>query len=533
MSEDDLWIVDLFAGGGGLSTGIKTALENAGYTLGEDAHLVAINHSEHAIETHKANHPDAEHYHAKVEALHPPDVAPPEQVDLLAAGPSCTHFSTARGGQPVNEQERASPWHVLRWIELLRPKRVLIENVGELRSWGPVEDGTPSRDGSIFERYIELLTALGYTVIQDEQGRYGVMLRAADYGDPTTRRRLFVIASRTERPTAPPPTHSDDPDDGLPDWRPAVAVIDWRQRGDSLFTRSKPLSSKTMSRIARGIRDYCDDRLDPYADALERFDEQDIRNLQTGVVDVADLPDALKERAEPFLVRGEIPVDVEADSSIPMVMGQHSQAFPRAAEVEPVPTLTKRGAIHYIEAEAFVLPRDGSMRDKFSNPAYDPQERPLHTVTARNHDGRLVTPFLVQYNGTPRYSTTSVSEPVPTLSTRARYGLCIPDIYPWGLDLRYRMLDPVETKQAQGFPPDYELTPETKREQRKLIGNAVPVNMAAALVSHILEAERPSLSTYGGGLAADEDVEIPPYLDVVASIATDGGGAQRNTDRER
>lgn len=519
-SDDDLIVVDLFAGGGGVSTGAARAARNLGRTPGEDFRLIAVNHSEDAIATHEANHPWATHYHAKVEALHPPDIAPPNEVDFLTAGPSCTHFSRARGGQPVEEQERASPWHVLRWIELLRPKHLLVENVGDLRSWGPVVDGEPTRDGSIYERWIEMLQTLGYTVIQDERGRYGVTLRAADYGDPTTRKRLFVIASRTKRPTAPQPTHSDDPDDDLADWVPASEIIDWSDRGESLFTRSNPLSDTTMDRIAQGIRDHCDDILAPYAAALEKLTEDDVYALQEDIVEVGDLPDALADRSEPFLVRGAVPV-VDGDENggepadaTPMVMGQHGGSIPRDAAREPLPTIAKRAAIHYVEAQAFVLPRNGSHRGKHSNPAYWPDERPLHTVTAKNHDGRLVSPFLVQYNGTPEYSAASIDEPLGTLTTRARYALVDPAVYPFGIDLRYRMLDPPETKQAQGFPADYEIVGDTKRSRRKQIGNAVPVGMATALCEHILSAETASLSTFGAGLSADPDAEIPSYEEV-------------------
>jgi DNA (cytosine-5)-methyltransferase 1 len=515
----DLHVVDLFAGAGGISTGIANAAENLGYEPGEDLHLAAINHDEDAIATHERNHPWADHYHTKVEALHPPDVAPPNEVDLLTAGPSCTHFSKARGGQPVEEQERASPWHVLRWVELLRPKHLLIENVGDLRTWGPVVDGKPTRDGSIYARWIDMLQALGYTVVRDDRDRYGVKLRAADYGDPTTRERLFVIASRTKRPTPPVPTHSDA-DDELPDWRPAADVIDWSDRGESLFTRSRPLSEKTLGRIARGIRDYCDDRLEPYARALERFDEDDIRTLQEDIVDATALPDALDEREEPFLVRGQVATDGGDTSSTPMVMGQHGGALPRDADSEPVPTVASAGAIHMIDAQTFVLPRDGSQRGKFSNPAYEAEERPFHTVTAKNHDGRLVTPFLVQYNGTPEHSAKSVKKPLPTLTSRARYALCDPAVYPYGIDLRYRMLDPPETKQAQGFPADYDLAGSTKKSRRKQIGNAVPVGMATALCEHILAAETASLSTFGGGLS-EEDVDVPDYEQAVDEARSD------------
>ncbi|WP_220132688.1 DNA cytosine methyltransferase [Halorhabdus salina] len=516
-----LRVVDLFAGAGGLSKGAHNAARRLGHTPGEDFELVAINHDPDAIATHEENLPNATHYHAKVQALHPPDVAPPGEVDVLSGGPSCTDHSKAKGGKPTNEQLRASPWHMLRWIEMLQPKHLIIENVAGFRSWGPVIDGEPTRDGSLFEQWIDMLETLGYAVIRDDRGRPGVTLRAANFGDPTTRRRLFVIASRECEPTAPAPTHSKHATDDLEDWVPASEVIDWSDRGESMFTRSNPLATTTMDRIARGIRDYCDERLTPYAAALERFDEDDILGLQDDVVPVDELPEAAEERDEPFLVRGEVVVGSEsADGELPaharMVMGQHGGSVPRDADTQPLPTVATRGAIHAIETTAFVLPRNGSMRGKHSNPAYDPDDRPLHTVTAKNHDGRLFTPFLVQYNGDAEYSAHTVADPVPTLTTRARYGLVLPGVYPWGIDLRYRMLEPEETKLAQGFPADYAITGDTKKSRRRQIGNAVPVNLATALFEHVLAAETPSLSSFGAGLSPDDGVEIPPWEEVAS-----------------
>ncbi|MFC4989137.1 DNA cytosine methyltransferase [Saliphagus infecundisoli] len=132
QSDETVRAVDLFCGGGGLSTALAEACEE----LDRDVELVAVNHWGKAIETHQRNHPWATHLNAKVEELHPPDVVDPGTVDILIAAPECTHFSAARGGKPVTEQQRASPMHVLDWVGKLQPESVLLENVPEFKSWG-------------------------------------------------------------------------------------------------------------------------------------------------------------------------------------------------------------------------------------------------------------------------------------------------------------------------------------------------------------------------------------------------------------
>jgi len=589
MSDPELTVVDLFAGAGGLSTGIARACENADLTPSDDVELHAVNHWEPAIQTHERNHPWADHYHAKIEELHPPEVVDPGTVDLLCGGPSCTHYSTARGGKPVKEQKRASGWHVLDWVEKLRPEHVLLENVPEFRSWGPIIDGEPTRDGSIFERWVGMLEALGYSVLYDDADEaYGTVLNAADYGDAQSRERLFILASRSKRPTPPEPTH-DDTDPDKPDRRPAAEIIDWSDRGTSIWTRDleharvQPLSETTMGRIAEGIRRHCDDSLRPFADALEGIGPDELERLRERVVPAEHAGRVARLLDEPFLVRHAEPVTDSAS----VILRQQSGGVPATPD-RPLPTVSKAGAIGMATADlgTLVQPRNGPRGGDHSNALYGAADRPLHTVTAKNHDGHLVTPTLIHYSHggalrditdplstvatekggafaltapylTPMYNASGsqrprtrgpdrplmtvpaskspsglatpylveyygnsdgpqpLDEPLPTVTSKDTFALVVPECYPWGLDVRYRMLQPDELKQAQGFPADYELVGDRKKDITAQIGNAVPVNLSASLVGHLLADDTPSLSNFDAGLSPDPDAEVPNYDEVV------------------
>ncbi|APX98729.1 DNA cytosine methyltransferase [Natronorubrum daqingense] len=579
---DKLVAVDLFAGAGGLSTGLakaildthaetiarETGLEADQITLdndrvhwwiGENVELHAVNHWEHAIETHEQNHPWAEHYHAKIEELHPPDVVEPGDVDLLVGGPSCTHYSRARGGKPVSEQKRASGWHVLHWVELLQPEHLVLENVPEFRDWGPIVDGQPTRDGSIFRRWVGMLEALGYSVLYDDVDEaYGSVLNAADFGEAQSRTRLFILASQSIRPTAPESTHSDA-DSDKPDRRTAADIIDWSDLGSSLWTRDlenprvQPLAKSTMSRIAEGIRRHCDDRLAALADALEQIGKDELRELRENVVPAEHAATVADAIDHPFLVR--VPSGRTAlTTPEAFCLRQQSGGVP-APTNGPLPTVAKKGAIGMATAQtrSLVMPRNGPRRGIHSNPLYDPADRPLHTVTAKNTDGYLVSPSILHYSHggslrdiddpMPTIATEKggafalsnpivapfldehygkgrpqpIDSPLPTVTKKERFALCVPEVFPYGLDVRYRMLEPHELKQAQGFPESYELAGGTKKSVTAQIGNAVPVNLARALCRHLLVDETPSLSQFGGGVTADPATNVPAYSEVIES----------------
>jgi DNA (cytosine-5)-methyltransferase 1 len=243
-------IADLFCGAGGTSTGAVQAVE----ALGPTSRLTAVNHWDRAVATHSANHPGARHLCASIDSLNPRDLFQEGELNILWGSPECTHHSRARGGKPMLDQSRATAWCVTRWAEALRPEIVMIENVPEFEEWGPLgSDGKPlmSRKGDTFKAWVNTLRAIGYRV--DWR-----ILCAADYGDPTTRRRLFVQAVRGRRRIVwPESTHSPETDlFGKARWRAAAEIIDWSIPCPSVANRKRPLAPRTMKRIREGLRKY-------------------------------------------------------------------------------------------------------------------------------------------------------------------------------------------------------------------------------------------------------------------------------------
>lgn len=256
-----LRMADLFCGAGGTSTGAVQAAEALGYTVD----LTAVNHWPRAVETHTANHPEARHLCASVDSLNPRHLFGEGDLDVLWASPECTHHSRARGGKPMQDQSRATAWCVTRWAEALRPGIVLVENVPEFAEWCPLDSrGKPitERKGETFSAWVQTLIAIGYRV--DWR-----VLCAADFGDPTSRSRLFIQAVRGRRKIVwPEPTHSRESElFNKPRWRSAAdGVIDWNLPATPINERKRPLAPKTMARINEGLCRY---RGAPFVVAME------------------------------------------------------------------------------------------------------------------------------------------------------------------------------------------------------------------------------------------------------------------------
>lgn len=508
--------VDLFCGAGGTSKGLSLAC----HMLGAKLDLTAVNHWSVAIDTHAANHPEATHLCESLDSIDPRKLVKGE-LDLLVASPECTHHSIARGGKPMSDQGRSSAWHVVRWAEALRPLSILVENVREFMTWGPLgADGRPlkRRKGEIFQAWVAAIRSLGYVV--DWR-----VLNAANYGDPTTRERLFVQARRGRRQIRwPDPTHSDVGGENLfgstKQWRAAREIIDWSIPGQSIFTRKKPLAPATLERIAVGLRKFGGAKAEPFLVVLRNH--QNARSLDKPVPTMTT-SGANFGLCEPFIFANRTNnVPRKTDAPVPtlctgnhialiepMILGQQSNAIGRPVS-QPLPTIATAGAIAMVEP--FLVPfvdERGGQAPRFHSvesphptvtgqgsgalvePVIIPlnhgkgdirsysMDRPMPTITTIDAWG-MVEPFLVQYNGTADART--VAEPLGTQSTKDRFGLVEGS---YTLDIRFRMLQPHELSAAMGFPTDYQFS--GNRGQRvKQIGNAVAVNVARALCFELL-----------------------------------------------
>ena len=244
-------VIDNFAGGGGASTGIEQA-------IGRSVDI-AINHDPEALAMHEANHPRTRHYCEDVFAIDPAMACKGRSVGLAWFSPDCKHFSKAKGGKPVNKKIRGLAWVAVKWGATVKPRIIILENVEEFQTWGPLlRDGLPCpmRKGHIFRRFVGELEKLGYKVEWK-------VLRACDYGAPTIRKRLFLIARRDgERIIWPEPTHGEG--QGLQPYNTAADCIDWSIPCPSIFDRKRPLAENTLRRIAKGIQRYVLDAAKPF-----------------------------------------------------------------------------------------------------------------------------------------------------------------------------------------------------------------------------------------------------------------------------
>jgi len=482
-------IVDSFAGGGGASMGIERALGR-----GPD---IAINHDAEAIAMHAANHPCTRHYSEDVWDVDPVKAAAGRPVGLAWFSPDCTFHSKARGGKPFRDRNKARrrrglAWVVVRWAKAVAPRIIMLENVEEFQDWGPLrDDGTPCpiRRGLTFRRWKKQLENIGYAVECRE-------LRACDYGAPTIRKRLFVIARRDGLPIVwPDPTHG--PGTNNP-YRTAAECIDWSHPCPSIFERARPLAEATMRRIAKGVKRYVIDAKEPFIVTCnhsgEGFRGQGIHEPMKTITAARDahglVVPLLTEHANASSQRNfaiDEPLRTQCAevkgghfALVAAFMAQHNTGMVGHSVGKPVSTITARGTQQNL-VTSHLVKLYGTCKDGQDN------REPMPTVTSGGQHIGEVRAFLIKYYGTDQ--DPQLREPMHTVTTKHRFGIVTVkgDDYVIA-DIGMRMLQPRELYRAQGFPDSYKIDLEvngkrlTKTAQVRMCGNSVCPPIAAAIV---------------------------------------------------
>ena len=539
----DEMVVDIFAGGGGMSTAIEQA-------IGRHSDI-AINHDDDALSMHRVNHPQTRHFVADVFEVDPRGAAQGRPVGLLHLSPDCTHHSQAAGGQPRDRKIRALSWVGLRWAGQVHPRVITLENVGQIRKWGPLVakrdratgrvlklDGTiaepgervpvqqqylipdAKRAGRTWQRFLALLRAEGYAVEHR-------ILCAADYGAPTTRERLFLVARRDGLPIRwPEPTHHRKPAKGQQRWRAAAECIDWSIECPSIFARKRPLADATLRRIARGVQRFVIDAAEPFIVPIANWSREAVQPVSEPLRTVTAYPkggsfaivaptlapvthqggDRAYDPSAPLPTvtaahRGEIAL--AAATLVQTGYGERDGQAPRSLDLEnPLGTIVAGGQKHAL-VSAFLAQMNGGFNDERGTPGHD-LRRPVSTINTKAANQQLVectlspeveagalrvAAFLTTYYGNG--AELDPRDPMATITTRDRLALVTVLIRgtPYVIvDIGLRMLQPSELYAAQGFPREYVIDHGhdgrrfTKTAQVRMVGNSVSPPPAAALV---------------------------------------------------
>lgn len=499
-------IVDNFAGGGGASTGIELA---TGYSVD-----IAINHDPEAIRMHKTNHPNTKHYCEDVWQVDPVKACKGYPVGLAWFSPDCKHFSKAKGGKPKDKFIRGLAWVACRWAGLVRPRVIMLENVEEFKTWGPLNRGKhpiKSKQGKTFEKFVQQLTDLGYEVQFRE-------LVAADYGAPTMRKRFFLIARCDGKPiTWPEPTHGPADSERVKNGRlkpyvGAYTQIDFSRPCPSIFDTSeqikekygiravRPLAPKTMARIARGLKKFVLENPEPFIIQCNHGGERkpgDIREPMPtitgkhgyGVVEpymvqigqTGFAADRSKDVREPLTT---IVSKNEHCLISPLLIQYHSETVKDEVRGQTIadPVMTVDSSNRYGLVTSFLHKYyDGGYKgagENIDNPlptitSWDHNSvvtanliqmnnhcdgkdirQPLPTITAGDGHFGEVRAFLTKYYGAG--TGQSVKNPLDTITAQDRFGLVvIAGTEHQIVDIGLRMLEPSELYGCQGFPDDY------------------------------------------------------------------------------
>lgn len=501
-------IIDNFAGGGGASTGIELA---TGYSVD-----VAINHDPEAIRMHMTNHPNTKHYCEDVWQVNPLEVCDGHPVALVWFSPDCKHFSKAKGGKPKSKKIRGLAWVALRWAGLVRPRVIMLENVEEFQTWGPLNRShrpIKSKRGVTFNRFISQLKDLGYEVEYRE-------LTAADYGAPTKRKRFFLIARCDGAPILWPqathaPADSEKVKSGLlKPYEGAYTQIDFSLPCPSIFESSeeikekygikamRPLAPKTMERIARGLVKFVLENKEPFIIQVNHsgssWDYCKSMNEPLPVITSKHGFGIVSPVLAPYImcnnenntggnVREGLPTITTGNRNFivaPALIQYHSETSEKETRGQQVtePVMTIDSSNRYGLVVSFLqqyynggykmpgkslnepLPTITSIDHNSlcaatliqlnNNCAGVDIKEPLPTVTANGEHFAEVQAFLIKYYGSG--TGQAVSEPLDTVTTKDRFGLItIKGVDYQIVDIGLRMLEPRELYGCQGFPEDY------------------------------------------------------------------------------
>jgi DNA (cytosine-5)-methyltransferase 1 len=435
-------VADLLCGAGGSSTGCERALRE----IGLDMELVCLNHWQTAIDTHTLNHPTARHYVQDIATVRPHLIVPEGYLDLLMASPSCTHHSVARGGKPTSDQQRSDPWHIITWLTELRVKRLIVENVWEFTGWGPVDPETqrpiPERKGEYFRAWIATLRLLGF----EPEWR---KLNAADYGDATTRQRFILLARSDRRPVHwPSPTHTRRPAQGaalpgMKPWRAAREIIDWQIKGRSIFGRKKDFAPKTIARIYAGAVKH--NWPEPYLVILRNHMgaqglDEPVPTITGGGRHIGLAEPVIvnmKGRSTASSANEPLPTQTahagHLFSAEAIILSQHNSGVARTAG-DPLPTITTGGAgaadhpdcARPMLVEPFVLSQaSGGAARGVSDPI------PTQTTGGNGASHALISPY---YGSGSGETCVTCAAPLPTVTSKGRFGVVVPVTHAGGLD---------------------------------------------------------------------------------------------------
>ncbi|MFP3637746.1 DNA cytosine methyltransferase [Paraburkholderia sp. SIMBA_054] len=412
-------VVDLFAGGGGMSEAIELALNR-------HADL-ALNHSADAISMHEANHPQSRHLIADVREVCPYHATNGRDVAYLHMSPDCRDHSQAKGGQPRDRKIRALSWVGVHWAGTVRPQVISIECVKQLLAWSPMIakrdkatgrvvklDGSvaakgehvplekqflvpdPKRKGKTWDRFVAILRGMGYVVDWK-------VSRACDFGAPTTRERLMVIARCDGKPIVwPAPTHSKDGADGTQRYRTAADCIDFTLPSKSIFNRKKDLAGPTLRRIAVGI------------------DREVLRHANPFVVPVSGKMDRESAPLTPHAVDADQSRDTAIGSPVLVQVGygERDGQAPRALNIrQPLGTVVAGGAKHAV-ATAYLAQMNGGFNDLRGVPGHD-LRRPISSITRKGSQQQLITASLAHLRG--NCDARSVRDPLQTISAAGQH----------------------------------------------------------------------------------------------------------------